>query len=581
MSERTSVRRAAIPLILISAAAFFASLSAPNTLESTSASQASAGAASTKFEISFPASAHADPITGRAFVVITKTDNPEPRQAAGSWGDAGPLYGVDVNALGPGQIAAIDGDTFGAPVHSLREIPAGDYYVQAIMNIYTEFHRADGHHLWLHMDQWEGQHFNQSPGNLYSEAQKVHLDPAAGYDVKLSLTKVIPPIAEPKDTAWVKHIKIQSELLTKFWGRPMYIGAIVLLPKGYDEHPNAQYPVIYEQGHFSLRNPFGFATEDSPVSPAMRARMADLNHESGHEFAEAWMSDNFPRMIAVTFQHPTPYYDDSYAVNSVNNGPYGDALVKEMIPYLEAHFRMIAKPYARVLTGGSTGGWESLGVQVFYPDFFGGTWTLYPDQIDFRRYQLVNIYEDDNAFFAPGHTWFQVPRPIMRTAEGQVEITVQQFSEREAVLGTHNRSDEQIEIWEATFGPVGDDGYPKPLWDKRTGKIDHSVALYMRDHGYDLSYNIRTNWASLGPKLRGKIHVYVGDMDNFYLNLAVYKLEDDMKKLTNPPCDCEFQYGRPMKGHGWQPTTSANLVKWMAAHAEKNAGQDDVSQWHY
>jgi hypothetical protein len=540
-----------------------------------------AAAGVTRFAVSFPASLHSEPITGRAFVVITKTDNPEPRLVAGTWGDSGPLYGVDVNTLGAEQTAVIDGDTFGAPVHSLRDLPAGDYYVQAILNIYTEFHRADGHTVWLHMDQWEGQHFNLSPGNLYSEVQKVHLDPATGYDVKLSLTKVVPPIEEPKDTAWVKHVKIQSELLTKFWGHPMYVGAIVLLPKGYEEHPDAHYPVIYEQGHFSLRDPFGFTTDDPPIPAAKRAQMVDLNRESGHEFAETWMSDNFPRMIAVTFQHPTPYYDDSYAVNSVNNGPYGDALVQEMIPYLQAHFRMIPKPYARVLTGGSTGGWESLGAQVFYPDFFGGTWALYPDQVDFRRYQLVNIYEDDNAFFASGHTWFQVPRPIMRTSEGQVMITMQQFSEMEAVLGSHNRSGEQIEIWEAAFGPLGEDGYPKPLWDKRTGKIDHDVARYMRDHGYDLSYNIRTNWPTLGPKLRGKVHVYVGDMDNFYLNLAVYKLEEEMKNLTNPPCDCEFAYGRPMKGHGWQPATTANLVKWMAEYVEKNAGAEDIKQWHY
>jgi hypothetical protein len=287
-------------------------------------------------------------------------------------------------------------------------------------------------------------------------------------------------------------------------------------------------------------------------------------------------------MIAVTLQHPTPYYDDSYAVNSVNNGPYGDALVKEMIPYLEAHFRMIAKPYARVLTGGSTGGWESLGLQVFYPDFFGGTWTLYPDSIDFRKYGTVNAYEDDNAFFEPGHNWVQVPRWIMRTDEGQDEITIQQYSEMEEVLGSHGRSGEQIEIWDAVYGPIGDDGYPKPLWDKKTGKIDHSVALYMRGHGYDLSYNIRTNWATLGPKLRGKIHVYVGDMDNFYLNLAVYKLEEEMKALKDPPCDCDFQYGRPMKGHGWQPATTANLVRWMAEHIVKNAPSvENAASWHY
>ena len=322
-------------------------------------------AAGEKIEISFPASVHGGAITGRVFVVVSTKDKPEPRITAGSWGDSGPLFGVDVNGLAPEQAAVIDASTPGSPVRSLREIPAGDYYVQAIMNIYTEFHRADGHTVWLHMDQWEGQHFNRSPGNLYSEIQKVHLDPAAGYDIKLSLTKVIPPIEEPADTPWVKHIKLQSEMLTKFWGHPMYIGAIVLLPKGYDEHPQAHYPVIFQHNHFNLRPPFDFSTEDFPIRAELRESLNNLNRETGYEFYQSWNSENFPRMIAVTLQHPTPYYDDSYAVNSVNNGPYGDALVKEMIPYLEAHFRMIAKPYARVLTGGSTGGWESLGAQVF------------------------------------------------------------------------------------------------------------------------------------------------------------------------------------------------------------------------
>lgn len=538
--------------------------------------------ASDKFGISFPASVHTGAITGHVLVVISKQEKPEPRIQAGGFGETALLFGVDVNALAPDQTATIDDTTQGYPLRSLREISGGDYYVQALVNIYTEFHRSDGYTIWAHMDQWEGQRFNVSPGNLYSEVQKVHLDATAGYDVKLSLTKVIPPVQLPADTPWVKHVKIQSEMLTKFWGHPIYIGAIVLLPKGYDEHPNVSYPVVYEQNHFSLGAPFGFSTEDRPISPEMRARMADLNRESGYEFYKSWNSDDFPRVIAVTFQHPTPYFDDSYAVNSVNNGPYGDALTKEMIPYLEAHFRMIPKPYARVLTGGSTGGWESLGVQIFYPDFFGGTWTLYPDPIDFRRYGTPNVYDDENAFFEPGHSWVQAPRYLMRKPDGQDEVTVQQFSQLEDVLGSHGRSGQQLEIWEAVYGPVGDDGYPRPLWDKQTGKIDHSVVLYMRDHGYDLSYNVKTHWATLGPRLRGKIHVYVGDMDSFYLNLAVYQFEEVTKTLQNPPCDCEFQYGRPMKGHGWQPTSTANLIRWMAERIAKDApASENTAAWHY
>jgi hypothetical protein len=464
----------------------------------------------------------------------------------------------------------------------LREVPAGDYYAQALVNVYTEFHRADGHTIWAHMDQWEGQQFNRSPGNLYSEVRKAHLDSAAGYDVKLSLTKVIPTVEVPADTPWVKHVKMQSEMLTKFWGHPIFLGAVVLLPKGYEEHPEARYPTIYQHTHFHLSPPFDFSPEKRELSEGFREQLRNNNKESGYEFYQSWDGEKFPRMIAVTLQHPTPYFDDSYAVNSVNNGPYGDAIVKELIPYLESHFRMIAKPYARVLTGGSTGGWESLASQVFYPDFFGGTWTMYPDPIDFRRYMAINVYDDGNAFFEPGHEYLQAPRYLMRNPDGQPEVTVQQFSHLEDVLGSHGRSAQQLEIWEATYGPIGEDGYPKPLWDKQTGKIDHSVALYMRDHGYDLSYNLLTNWATLGPKLRGKIHVSVGDMDHFYLNLAVYKLEEEMKALQNPPCECEFQYGRPMKGHGWQPATHAKMIQWMAEQVMKNApAGEKVADWNY
>lgn len=176
---------------------------------------------STKFEISFPASAHAGPITGRVSVVISKRETPEPRMQAGSWGDTSPIFGADVEALAPGRAAAIDSSTLGYPLRSLREIPAGDYYVQALVNIYTEFHRSDGHNIWAHMDQWEGQHFNRSPGNLYSESQRVHLDPAAGYDIHLNLAQTIPAVEVPPDTQYVKHIKIQSDMLTKFWGHPI------------------------------------------------------------------------------------------------------------------------------------------------------------------------------------------------------------------------------------------------------------------------------------------------------------------------------------------------------------------------
>ena len=163
----------------------------------------------------------------------------------------------------------------------------------------------------MHDDQWEGQQFQISPGNLYSEVQKVKVDPRAGGVIKLSADKIIPKIEFPADTPYVKRFRFESPMLTRFWGRPIYIGATALLPRDYDKE-TISYPVLYMQGHFSTAAPIGFR-EDTDIYMA-------------------WMGDNYPRMVVVTFQHPTPYFDDSYAVNSVNVGPYGDAIMQELIP---------------------------------------------------------------------------------------------------------------------------------------------------------------------------------------------------------------------------------------------------------
>ncbi len=526
------------------------------------------------FEISFPETVCAEPVTGRAFVMVARNGEREPRLQAGSWRNCVPFFGVDVENLKPGETVVIDENVLGYPLKSLGEIPEEDYYVQGLLNIYTEFHRSDGHVLWLPMDQWEGQQFNRSPGNLISEVKKVHLDAAAGYTVELNLSRVIPPVEVPSDTKWVKRIKIQSKLLTEFWGYPIYLGATILLPKDYDSHPSVYYPVHYIQGHFSLRAPHGFRTDD-PGEKDPRGRM-------GYEFYKNWISDNFPRMICVTFQHPCPYFDDSYAVNSANVGPYGDAIMTELIPHIEEHFRIIRKPYARVLSGGSTGGWESLALQVFHPDFFGGAWVFYPDPVDFRRYILTNIYQDENAFYPPGHEWLIPERPMMRDIHGQVQVTMRQLSQLEAVLGSKGRSCQQLDIWQAVYGPVGEDGYPKPLWDKLTGEIDHEVAEYMKEH-YDLRYYLEKNWATIGIKLVGKLHIYCGDMDNYYLNEAVYLLEQFLESTKDPHYAGSFQYGRPQKPHGWTPFgRTGELEKSMAEHIAKSAPKgENTSLWRY
>jgi hypothetical protein len=350
----------------------------------------------------------------------------------------------------------------------------------------------------------------------------------------------------------------------------MYLGATVLLPRSYETDTARRYPTVYEQGHFNLKAPFDFSTDSSVETPTARAaRLARTAREPGFEFSKAWSSSGFPQLIAVTFQHPTPYFDDSYAVNSANNGPYGDALLTELVPYLETHFRMIRAPWARTLTGGSTGGWEALALQVYHPDFFGGTWVLYPDPVDFRNYEIPDIYSDTNAFVHPVAEWMSYDVPAEVEVNGQVRISVRMESQFEAVLGSHARSGEQFAIWEATYGPLAPDGYPAELWDLGTGKIDHAVATYFKAHDYDLRDYLERNWATLAPTLAGQLHVFVGDMDTFYLNLAVYRLEEFLKR-AQPPAEAEFGYGRPLKPHGWQPWTNAELMRIMARHMERH-----------
>jgi hypothetical protein len=555
-----------------------------------SAAQSSQKQVNHSFAISLVQRAGQQPVTGRVFLAISRDKIPEPRYEAGSYFKSVPFWGKDVDQLTPGKDVVIDTSVLGYPIANLRNLPAGDYYVQAVMSVYTQFHRADGHTIWAHQDQWEGQRFNVSPGNFISSVQMIHYDPLQNQDFSVKLDSVLPAINLPADTKQVKHIKIKSTILSNFWGHDMYLGATILLPKGYDDHAGVHYPVIYEQGHFGLGAPEGFSTEKRQIPPAFKTVMDNYNLEGGYEFQQQYNSDHFPRMIVVTFQHPTPYYDDSYAINSANNGPYGDAIMKELIPYLENHYRIIQQPYARVLTGGSTGGWESMALQIHHADFFGGTWSLYPDPLDFRHFQLMDLTKDINAFYSntfampfdANSDWQRSPRYMMRDNEGQPIRTTESASRLESVLGSNGRSGEQFDIFDAVFGPIGEDGYPVPLWDNATGKIDSNAVNYAREHGYDLRYYLSQNWTELGPKLIDKLHVYVGDMDNFYLNLAVYQFHDFLKHSENPHYEGTFEYGRPMKGHGWQPVTTSELLKMMAKHITGHAPKGaDTNMWKY
>ena len=505
-----------------------------------------------KFQISFPASLDKGPIDGRLLLLISTNTEGEPRNQINEDLNTQQVFGVDVEGWKPGEAKMVTNEAFGYPRRSLADVPAGEYTVQALLHRYETFKRSDGHTVKLPMDRGEGQQWNSAPGNLYSTPKRMRID--GNTSITIALDKVIPPIEQPKDTKYIKHFKIQSERLTKFWGRPMHLGAHVLVPEGFDEHPEARYPLVIFHGHFPAN--FGGFREQPPdpnLKPDynQRFKLAGYNRivqEHAYQFYKEWTGPNFPRFIIIEIQHANPYYDDSYAVNSANLGPYGDAITYELIPEIEKRFRGIGKGWARFLYGGSTGGWEAMAVQMFYPDEYNGSWAACPDPIDFRAYTVVNIYEHENAYYADSK-WKRMPRPGKRNYLGELSATVEDMNHMELALGTNSRSGGQFDIWQAVYSPVGSDGYPKPIWDKLTGKIDRSVAEYWREN-YDLGYILKRDWAKLGPKLAGKLNIYVGEADNYFLNNAVYLVEDYLKTTKSPAFGGEIDY-EPRAEHCW------------------------------
>src|ERR1043165_8406289 len=388
------------------------------------ASPPTAAAQAPRFEVTVPAAAHPGPLTGRLVLVLARRADPEPRLTISPSGPA--LSGADLDQLAPGRPAVIDGASLGSPV-PLAELPPGDYFVQAVINVYEEARRADGHRIWVHLNDGSQEPFQVAAGNLYSDVQPAHV--GAGGTVRIAVTHVVPPAERPVDTEWVKHVQVKSEKLTAFWGRPIYVTATVLLPSGYAGHPDVRYPSLYTLGH---NVPFSFST-DSTRARGLGTLNAVTGLETGFDFYRAWSAEGFPRVVAISFEQQTPYFPDSYSVNSANNGPYGDAIVEEVIPRLEDQFRIIAKPYARLVEGASTGGWSAVALELQHPDFFGGAWVPQPDPIDFRKDQLINIYEDSSAFLVRTGPFTTTERPFRRTTEGQGVWTERQLSRFEEV----------------------------------------------------------------------------------------------------------------------------------------------------
>jgi hypothetical protein len=501
-----------------------------------------------RFAISFTKAMSEQAQDGRLVLILANNDKSEPRFQVTEGLAAQPVFGFDVNGMTPGQEIIIDEKAYGFPFESLNQLPEGDYFVQAVINRYETFKLKTGHTVKLPPDKGEGQAWNRKPGNFYSKPFKVTLKKAKPSITKVVMDQVIPPIEEPKDTKYIRHIKIQSKLLSEFYGTPMFLGAHVLLPEGFDEHKDARYPLMIFHGHFP--SDFGgFSTEPPPAnmdttdySPRFGIYgYKKIEAQEAYNFYKQWISRDFPRFLIIEIQHANPYYDDSYAVNSANIGPYGDAIMKELVPEIEKQFRGIGQGWARFTYGGSTGGWEALAVQMFYPDEFNGCFAACPDPIDFRAYTLVDIYKQKNAYYYESD-FKKLPVPSLRNYLGQITSTVEQGNHLEHVLGTNSRSGGQWDIWQAVYSPQGANGYPAPIFDKLTGEIDPKVAEYWREN-YDLRYILQRDWAKLGPKLQGKIHIYCGDMDNYYLNNAVYLMEDFLKKTKNPFYGGEVDYG--------------------------------------
>jgi len=497
------------------------------------------------FSVTFPTSRSSQPLDGRLLVLLSTDPQAEPRFQINDGPNTQMVFGVDVENWKPGAPWIVDSKAFGWPVRSPSQVKPGEYFVQALLHKYETFRRADGHTVKLPMDRGEGQQWNRAPGNLYSKPVKATI--GATGRISISLTEEIPPIAPPKDTKYIRHDRIESKLLTKFWGRPMHLGAHVLLPEGFDEHPEARYPVMIYHGHFPADfDGFRTTPPDPDLKPDFSARFKlsgynRIQQQEAYDFYKKWTSPGFPRVIILEIQHANPYYDDSYAVNSANLGPYGDAIMTELVPFIEKKYRGIGQGWARFTYGGSTGGWEALAVQMFYPDEFNGAFVACPDPVDFRAYTTIDLYKDKNAYFVDG-AHRRVPRPAHRDYLGHVSAMQEDSNYYELALGTRSRSGQQYDIWEAVYSPVGPDGYPARIFDKLTGAIDPKVAAYWRDN-YDLRHILERDWAKLGPKVRGKIHLYCGDMDNYYLNNAVYLMEDFLKKAANPPAEAEVAYG--------------------------------------
>lgn len=444
---------------------------------------------------------------GRLLIYFSESDRTEPRFGSGiALGSE--VFALNISNWNGENVKELtkDEDWVKTAQWDFSTAPAKEYYIQAV---------------WSQSQDTESR--INVPGNLYSEVVKVDLKKT--WEIPLVLSNVI---AEREIAAHnlVKDFSMQSELLSEWWDKPMHLKASVLLPSGYEDNPDKKYPVRF--------NIAGFGGRYTRVNSL-------VNNEN---FMPWWSSTDAPQIITVFLDGEGPF-GDSYQLDSENSGPYGEALIRELIPAIDQQFRTTGSAETRFVDGCSTGGWVSLALQLYYPESFNGAWSYSPDAVSFKRMQLINIYEDENAFYNK-HMYL---RPSKRDKYGEPEFSIKKEIYSENVEGTSNSyitSGGQWGAWNALYSPKGDKGLPKPIFDPITGKIDKEVALHWKK--YDLLEYVKENWTALGPKVQGKIYIWMGDMDNYYLNNSMRDFDNYLKTTTNPASDAEIEFAA-MKGH--------------------------------
>lgn len=495
------------------------------------------------------------PASGRLLVIFAPADQApdrEPRELAHANAEAIPLFGMDIESWQPGTRVRLTDAADGYPLRHWRDLPVGEYRVQALWHPYDTLRRADGRVLALPLDRGEGQQWRDKPGNWVSRPQRIRWDGRTRLP-PLVLSERILDVATPSDTPWVKYLRVRSERLSAFWGRDVFLGAFVTLPAEFHLRPQVRYPLVIQHGHFPVGPSHWRETPpDSDLAPQYSARFGlqaynRIVQEQAYELFQAWRGADFPRVLLVEIQHPTPFHDHSYGVNSANNGPYGDAIQYELIPEIERRFRGIGQGWARFLFGGSAGGWTAMATQIFYPDDYNGAWIACPDPIDFRHLGTIDLYQDRNAYHIASR-YKRTPRPARRNTWGHVDATIEEQARWELALGSRGRSGDQWDAWESVYSPVGEDGYPRRLWNRDTGEIDPVTAAHWREN-YDLGHILRRDWTRLAPRLRGKLRIYAGERDNYYLNNAVYVV-DEFLRSAQPAADAVIEYGHRAE-HCW------------------------------